>query len=119
VLLYLAQEGRGIGLVNKMRAYALQDEGVDTLDANLRLGFPADARDYGIGAQILVDLGLKRLMLMTNNPAKRDGIDGFGLEITERVPLPIEPNEHNRAYMETKRRRMGHLLFDASTPSDV
>ena len=119
VLLYIEQEGRGIGLVNKMRAYALQDEGVDTLDANLRLGFPADARDYGIGAQILVDLGLKRLMLMTNNPAKRDGIDGFGLEITERVPLPIEPNEHNRAYMETKRRRMGHLLFDASTPNDV
>ena len=92
---------------------------VDTLDANLRLGFPADARDYGIGAQILVDLGLKRLLLMTNNPAKRDGIDGFGLEITERVPLPIEPNQHNQAYMETKRRRMGHLLFDASSDGDA
>jgi 3,4-dihydroxy 2-butanone 4-phosphate synthase/GTP cyclohydrolase II len=108
VLLYIEQEGRGIGLVNKMRAYALQDDGVDTVDANLRLGFPADARDYGIGAQILVDLGLTRLRLMTNNPLKRDGLDGFGLEIVERVPLPVASNPHNARYMATKRDRMGH-----------
>ncbi|MFM7323179.1 MAG: bifunctional 3,4-dihydroxy-2-butanone-4-phosphate synthase/GTP cyclohydrolase II [Armatimonadota bacterium] len=108
VLLYIEQEGRGIGLVNKMRAYALQDEGVDTVDANLQLGFKADARDYGIGAQILVDLGLRRLRLMTNNPAKREGIDGFGLEIVERVPIPVEPNPDNARYIETKRTRMGH-----------
>jgi 3,4-dihydroxy 2-butanone 4-phosphate synthase/GTP cyclohydrolase II len=108
VLLYIEQEGRGIGLVNKMRAYALQDDGVDTVDANLRLGFPADARDYGIGAQILVDLGLRQLRLMTNNPLKRDGLDGFGLEIVERVPLPVDPNPHNARYMATKRDRMGH-----------
>lgn len=108
VLLYIEQEGRGIGLVNKMRAYALQDDGADTVDANLRLGLPADARDYGIGAQILVDLGLRQLRLMTNNPAKRDGLDGFGLEIVERVPIPVEPNPHNARYMATKRDRMGH-----------
>lgn len=119
VLLYIEQEGRGIGLVNKMRAYELQDKGVDTLDANLQLGFPADARDYGIGAQILVDIGLNRLLLMTNNPAKRDGIEGFGLEIVDRIPLPVEPNEHNRVYIETKRRRMGHIIFDAQKESLV
>ena len=110
VLLYIEQEGRGIGLVNKMRAYALQDDGVDTVDANLQLGFKADARDYGIGAQILVDLGLGQLRLMTNNPAKREGIDGFGLEIVERVPIPVDPNPENARYMETKRRRMGHEI---------
>lgn len=110
VLLYIEQEGRGIGLVNKMRAYALQDKGVDTLDANLQLGFKADARDYGIGAQILVDLGLRKLRLMTNNPGKRDGLEGFELQVTERVPLPISPNEHNARYLETKRVRMGHDL---------
>ena len=110
VLLYIEQEGRGIGLVNKMRAYALQDEGVDTLDANLQLGFKVDARDYGIGAQILVDLGLRKLRLMTNNPGKRDGLEGFELQVTQRVPLPIPPNVHNARYLETKRVRMGHDL---------
>jgi len=108
VLLYIEQEGRGIGLVNKMRAYALQDEGVDTLDANVLLGFKPDSRDYGIGAQILVDLGLRKLRLMTNNPGKRDGLEGFELQVTERVPLPIPPNPHNARYLETKRERMGH-----------
>ena len=108
VLLYIEQEGRGIGLVNKMRAYALQEQGADTLDANLMLGFKADTRDYGIGAQILVDLGLRKLKLMTNNPEKRDGLQGFDLEVTERIPLPVVPNEHNARYMETKRVRMGH-----------
>ena len=108
VLLYIEQEGRGIGLVNKMRAYALQDQGADTLDANLMLGFKADSRDYGIGAQILVDLGLRKLKLMTNNPEKRDGLQGFDLEVTERIPLPITPNPHNARYLETKRVRMGH-----------
>jgi 3,4-dihydroxy 2-butanone 4-phosphate synthase/GTP cyclohydrolase II len=110
VLLYIEQEGRGIGLVNKMRAYALQDLGADTLDANTLLGFKADSRDYGIGAQILVDLGLKKLRLMTNNPGKRDGLQGFDLEVVERVPLPIAPNPHNARYLETKRTRMGHDL---------
>ncbi len=110
VLLYIEQEGRGIGLVNKMRAYALQDQGADTLDANLMLGFKPDSRDYGIGAQILVDLGLKKLKLMTNNPEKRDGLQGFDLEVVERVPLPTTPNPHNVRYLETKRTRMGHDL---------
>jgi 3,4-dihydroxy 2-butanone 4-phosphate synthase / GTP cyclohydrolase II len=110
VLLYIEQEGRGIGLVNKMRAYALQDQGADTLDANTLLGFKADSRDYGIGAQILVDLGLRRLRLMTNNPGKRDGLQGFDLEVVERVPLPVAPNPHNARYLETKRTRMGHDL---------
>jgi 3,4-dihydroxy 2-butanone 4-phosphate synthase / GTP cyclohydrolase II len=110
VLLYIEQEGRGIGLVNKMRAYELQDNGADTVDANLLLGMKSDARDYGIGSQILVDLGLKKLRLMTNNPAKFSGLDGFGLEIVERVPLPIAPNLYNAAYLATKRDRMGHLL---------
>jgi len=106
----IGQEGRGIGRVNKMRAYALQDQGVDTLDANTLLGFKADSRDYGIGAQILVDLGLRKLRLMTNNPGKRDGLQGFDLEVVERVPLPVEPNPHNARYLETKRTRMGHEL---------
>ncbi len=110
VLLYIEQEGRGIGLVNKMRAYALQDQGADTLDANTMLGFKVDSRDYGIGAQILVDLGLRKLRLMTNNPGKRDGLQGFDLIVTERVPLPITANPHNARYLETKRTRMGHDL---------
>lgn len=110
VLLYIQQEGRGIGLVNKMRAYELQDEGADTVDANLLLGMKADLRDYGIGAQILVDLGLEKIRYMTNNPAKLAGLDGFGIEIAEVVPLRSEPNDYNARYLATKRDRMGHLL---------
>lgn len=119
VLLYIQQEGRGIGLVNKMRAYQLQDEGADTLDANTRLGFKADARDYGIGAEILVDLGLRKLRLMTNNPQKRDALQGFGLEITERIPLHTVTNQHNARYLETKRTRMGHELPPAHDADSV
>jgi 3,4-dihydroxy 2-butanone 4-phosphate synthase/GTP cyclohydrolase II len=103
-------EGRGIGLGHKLRAYQLQDKGHDTVDANLALGLPVDSREYGIGAQILVDLGLTTMRLMTNNPAKYGGLDGYGLEIVERVPLLIEPNPENIAYLRTKRERMGHLL---------
>ncbi len=116
ILLYIEQEGRGIGLANKMRAYELQDQGADTVDANLMLGFKVDSRDYGIGAQILADLGARRLRLMTNNPAKPAGLDGFGLEIAEIVPLPVAPNPHNARYLDTKRRRMGHLLPPQETP---
>jgi 3,4-dihydroxy 2-butanone 4-phosphate synthase/GTP cyclohydrolase II len=112
VIVYMDQEGRGIGLHNKIRAYHLQDGGLDTIDANEALGLPADRREYGIGMQILVDLGVKRMRLMTNNPAKRQGLDGFGLEIVERVPLEVPPNEHNARYLRTKRERMGHLLED-------
>jgi 3,4-dihydroxy 2-butanone 4-phosphate synthase/GTP cyclohydrolase II len=103
-------EGRGIGLGHKLRAYQLQDNGHDTVDANLALGLPVDSREYGIGAQILVDLGVTTMRLMTNNPAKYGGLDGYGLEIVERVPLLIEPNPENIAYLRTKRERMGHLL---------
>ena len=110
VLVYLRQEGRGIGLAKKLQAYKLQDGGLDTVDANLRLGLPADKRDYGIGAQILRDLGLRKLRVMTNNPKKIYGIDGFGLEVVEEVPIVTEPNEHNRDYLTTKRERMGHRL---------
>ena len=110
VLLYLRQEGRGIGLLAKLKAYKLQEEGLDTQDANIALGFPPDLRDYGVGAQILVDLGIKRLRLMTNNPRKVIGLEGYGLEITERVPLEFPPNEHNRKYLETKCCKMGHVL---------
>lgn len=110
VLLYMRQEGRGIGLLNKLRAYRLQDEGLDTVDANVALGFPPDLRDYGTGAQILMDLGLRRIRLLTNNPKKVIGLGGYGLEIVDRVPLVIEPNEYNERYMRTKELRMGHVL---------
>jgi 3,4-dihydroxy 2-butanone 4-phosphate synthase/GTP cyclohydrolase II len=110
VIVYMRQEGRGIGLHNKIRAYHLQDGGMDTVEANEALGFPADRRDYGIGMQILVDLGLKQLRLLTNNPTKRAGLEGYGLEVVERVPIMSQPNEHNLRYLETKRKKMGHLL---------
>jgi 3,4-dihydroxy 2-butanone 4-phosphate synthase/GTP cyclohydrolase II len=110
VILYMDQEGRGIGLHNKIRAYSLQDDGLDTVEANEALGLPADNREYGIGMQILVDLGVQRMRLMTNNPVKRSGLDGFGLEIVERVPIEVEPNAYNAEYLRTKREKMGHLL---------
>ena len=110
VLLYLAQEGRGIGLLNKLRAYKLQEEGYDTVDANLQLGLPADLRDYGIGAQILVDLGLSSIRILTNNPKKIHGLEGYGLSVSEQIPIEERANEHNASYLETKRRRMGHTL---------
>lgn len=110
VILYMRQEGRGIGLTNKLRAYALQDQGLDTVEANLALGFPADLRDYGIGAQILCDLGLSSIRLLTNNPRKVVGLAGFGLKIVERVPIVVKPNRRNLRYLVTKRDRLGHIL---------
>ncbi len=110
VLVYLRQEGRGIGLANKLHAYKLQEKGLDTVDANLRLGLPADKRDYGIGSQILRDLGLKNIRIMTNNPKKIYGIEGYGLHVVEEVPIKIEPSEHNREYLKTKKVRLGHRL---------
>jgi 3,4-dihydroxy 2-butanone 4-phosphate synthase/GTP cyclohydrolase II len=111
VLLYMRQEGRGIGLKNKIRAYGLQDqEGLDTVQANERLGFPPDMRDYGVGAQILVDLGVRKMRLITNNPGKRAGIEGYGLTIVERVPLEITPNAKNLEYLRTKKEKLGHVL---------
>jgi 3,4-dihydroxy 2-butanone 4-phosphate synthase/GTP cyclohydrolase II len=110
VIVYMRQEGRGIGLHNKLRAYALQDTGLDTVEANEALGFPADRRDYGIGMQILVDLGLSEVRILTNNPAKRAGLEGFGLRMVERVPIVVQPNEHNIRYLETKRTKLGHQL---------
>jgi 3,4-dihydroxy 2-butanone 4-phosphate synthase/GTP cyclohydrolase II len=111
VVLYVrGHEGRGIGLMHKLEAYALQDQGADTVEANLALGLPADARDYGTGAQILSDLGVKSMHLLTNNPTKRAGLDGYGLTITKTIPIEIAPNDYNRAYLETKRDQMGHDL---------
>ncbi|HNX56438.1 MAG TPA: bifunctional 3,4-dihydroxy-2-butanone-4-phosphate synthase/GTP cyclohydrolase II [Prolixibacteraceae bacterium] len=110
VLVYMQQEGRGIGLMNKIAAYKLQDEGMDTIDANLHLGFDADERDYGVGAQILRNLGVTKMRLMTNNPIKRVGLEGFDLEVVSTVNIEIEPNEYNQAYLKTKRDRMGHFL---------
>ena len=110
VVLYMRQEGRGIGLANKMRAYALQDQGKDTVEANVLLGFAPDLRDYGIGAQILADLGLTTIRLLTNNPAKRAGLEGHGLKIVERVPLEVHANKFNRRYLTVKKLKMGHLL---------
>jgi 3,4-dihydroxy 2-butanone 4-phosphate synthase/GTP cyclohydrolase II len=110
VIVYLDQEGRGIGLLNKLKAYELQDNGHDTVEANERLGFAPDLRDYGIGAQILMDLGLASIRVLTNNPHKLVGLDGYGLKIVERVPIVAAPTENNRDYLEVKREKLGHLF---------
>ncbi len=116
VLLYVRQEGRGIGLVNKLKAYVLQDQGYDTVEANEKLGFKADLRDYGIGAQVLADLGIRKMRLITNNPKKIVGLEGYGLSVVEQVPIQIEPNDYNRCYLECKRLKMGHCLNIDTTP---
>jgi 3,4-dihydroxy 2-butanone 4-phosphate synthase/GTP cyclohydrolase II len=116
VLLYIRQEGRGIGLVNKIKAYALQDEGFDTVEANEKLGFAPDMRNYGIGAQILVDLGVREMRLLTNNPKKMVGLDGYGLRVIEQVPIEVAPNEFNKCYLECKKLKMGHLLNVDANP---
>jgi 3,4-dihydroxy 2-butanone 4-phosphate synthase/GTP cyclohydrolase II len=111
VVLYMKQEGRGIGLLNKLKAYKLQEEGMDTVEANLQLGFDMDERDYGVGAQILRDLGITKIRLITNNPKKRVGLMGYGLEIVENVPIEIKPNPHNVHYLQTKRDKLGHSIL--------
>ncbi len=120
VIVYMRQEGRGIGLINKLKAYELQQtKGLDTVEANRKLGFKDDLRDYGIGAQILVDLGVGKMRLMTNNPKKIVGLEGYGLSIVEQVPIEISPNEHNRGYLECKKLKMGHILsFQCETVAD-
>jgi 3,4-dihydroxy 2-butanone 4-phosphate synthase/GTP cyclohydrolase II len=118
VVLYMKLEGRGIGLVNKLRAYKLQEDGMDTVEANEALGFKMDHRDYGIGCQILRDLGIRKLRLMTNNPTKRVGLQGYGLEIVDRVPIEIPPTEANEKYLKTKRDRMGHLILREADQHD-
>jgi 3,4-dihydroxy 2-butanone 4-phosphate synthase/GTP cyclohydrolase II len=110
VILYMRQEGRGIGLANKLRAYELQDRGLDTVEANIQLGFKPDLRDYGIGAQILVDLGVRKMRLMTNNPKKIVGLEGYGLKVGERVPIESRPHEKNIIYLKTKKKKLGHML---------
>ena len=116
VFLYMRQEGRGIGFHNKLRAYALQDQGMDTVEANVCLGFGPDLRDYGIGAQILADLGLRNIRLLTNNPKKVVGLEGYGLHVVETLPILAESNPHNRQYLETKQRKLGHLLNALELP---
>ncbi len=116
VLLYVRQEGRGIGLVNKLKAYVLQDQGYDTVEANEKLGFKADLRDYGIGAQVLADLGVRKMRLITNNPKKIVGLEGYGLSVVEQIPIQIEANDYNRCYLECKRLKMGHYLNVDTTP---
>jgi 3,4-dihydroxy 2-butanone 4-phosphate synthase/GTP cyclohydrolase II len=110
VIIYMNQEGRGIGLMAKIKAYELQEHGYDTVDANIHLGFDADERDYGVGASILRELGVSKMRLMTNNPVKRIGLEAYGLEVVENVPIEIEPNKYNEFYMRTKKERMGHTL---------
>lgn len=111
VVLYMNQEGRGIGLINKLKAYKLQEQGMDTVQANLALGLPMDSRDYGVGAQILRDLGISKIRLISNNPQKRVGLIGYGLEIVDQIPIEIQPNPHNEKYLRTKRDKMGHNIL--------
>jgi len=117
VVVYLRQEGRGIGLINKLKAYSLQDGGLDTVEANEKLGFPADLRNYGVGAQILTDLGIKKLKLLTNNPRKIAGLGGYGIEVIERVPLVICPNDNNAEYLSVKKTKLGHMIDEDNTNS--
>ena len=117
VVVYLRQEGRGIGLINKLKAYSLQDGGLDTVEANEKLGFPADLRNYGVGAQILTDLGIKKLKLLTNNPRKIAGLGGYGIEVIERVPLVICPNDNNAEYLSVKKTKLGHMIDDDNSNS--
>ena len=119
VLVYMNQEGRGIGLFNKIKAYKLQEQGRDTVEANLDLGFEDDERDYGVGANILRELGLGKIRLLTNNPVKRRGLEGYGLEVVENIPLEVKPNEYNRFYLETKKIKMGHTLELVDPKEDI